>query len=138
MSHVNFNKLKEQILVEHNLIRQNPRNYIPIVEAQMKLIKDKILYRPGEIPIETNEGTAAYEEAISFLKKQRPIESLTYDERLSRACQDHAEDLGEKGLVSHDSSNGKTLSERIEKYCEWENCCAENLDFVSVLNKFSL
>ena len=77
----------------------------------MKLVKDKILYRPGEIPIETNEGVAAYEEAIAFLKKQRPIDSLTFDERLTKAAQEHAEDLGEKGLVSHDSCKDSILLE---------------------------
>lgn len=129
MSSIDFVEMRNQILIEHNRVRVDPKSYIPLVEAQMKLLKDKILFRPGEVPIETNEGPTAYEEAINFLKRQKPIESLTFDERLSKACQDHAEDLGQKGLVSHDSSLGKSVSERIEQHCEWEECCAENLDF---------
>lgn len=129
MTEIDLVKLRDQILIEHNRIRVDPKSYIPLVRNQMKLLSDKILKRPDEIPIETNEGAAAYEEAIEFLKKQRPIESLTYDERLAKACRDHAEDLGSKGAVSHESSNGKGVSERIEQYCEWEECCAENLDF---------
>jgi len=129
MSKVDFNDFKNRILIEHNKIRADPKSYIPIVEAQMNLLKDKILYRPKEVPIETNEGATAYLEAIEFLKKQKPVDTLTFDERLSTACQEHAEDLGQKGLVSHESSKGVSVSERIEKYCEWEKCCAENLDF---------
>ncbi len=129
MNIIDFVELTNQILIEHNKIRVDPRSYIPYLEAQKQLLKDKILYRPNEVPIETNEGQFAYEEAIEFLKKQKPLETLTHDERIAKACMDHAGDLGKKGLVSHDSSHGKSVSERIEAYCEWEECCAENLDF---------
>lgn len=127
---IDFEKLKGDILIEHNRLRAEPRCYIPLVEAQMKLLKEKILYRVNETPIETNEGSSAYEEAIEFLRKQKPIETLIYDERLSSACKDHVLDIGSKGIVSHESSDGKGgVTERIEQYCEWEVCCAENLDF---------
>ena len=33
---------------------------------------------------------------------------------------DHAKDLGSKGLSSHEGSDGNGLSERIEKYVEWD------------------
>ena len=129
MSNVDLNDLKNQILVEHNKIRVHPSSYIPLVESQMKLLKEKILYRPGEVPVETNEGEKAYIEAIAFLRKQHPVDPITFDGRVAKASQEHAEELGRMGLATHESSNGKTVPQRIEQYCEWEDICAESLDF---------
>ena len=42
---------------------------------------------------------------------------------------DHALDIGQYGLTSHEGSRDSTLYDRIEKYIEWDGACAENLDF---------
>ena len=42
---------------------------------------------------------------------------------------DHANDIGQYGLTSHEGSRDSTLYDRIEKYIEWDGACAENLDF---------
>jgi uncharacterized protein YkwD len=125
----NYEDLKKSILTEHNRVRQDPTCYIPLLKEQMKYLKGDILYKPGEAPVQTNEGAAAYEEAISFLKKQRPVDALTYDERLSNAAEDHVKDIGPRGLVTHESSDGKTMSDRLELYCEWDTTSGENLEF---------
>ena len=59
------------------------------------------------------------------------MNTLTYDERLTKAALDHINDIGPKSILSHDSSDGKTVSDRIERYCEWEGICEENIDFGS-------
>jgi len=59
------------------------------------------------------------------------MDALIYDSNLSRAAEDLVKDIGPKGLVSHDSSDGKNVSDRIERYCEWDGSCGENLDFGS-------
>jgi hypothetical protein len=128
---INYQELNQSILAEHNRIRTNPKSYIPVLQEQIKLFKDNVLYRPNEIPIQTNEGPEAYHEAISFLEEKAPVGELTLDENLSRATEDHLNDIAPKGLVSHESTNGKNVSDRIEKYCEWEVTCAENIDFGS-------
>ncbi len=129
MSNVDFNDLKNQILIEHNKIREDPRSYIPYVEEKMKMLKGNVLHRPRDTPIETKEGAAGFEEAIEFLKKQRPVESLIFDERLSLASQTHAEELGKNGKTTHLSESDKLISERLDDFCEWEGFCSETLDF---------
>jgi len=126
---INFDELRQSIFNEHNRIRADPQSYVEILENQIKFFKGDILYRPGEVPIQTNEGVKAYEQAIEFLKQKTPVPVLTYDERLSRACADHVADIGPKGLLTHESSDGKNVSDRIEKYAEWEGACSENIDF---------
>jgi uncharacterized protein YkwD len=125
---VDYEQLKSQILAQINIVRQHPTSYIPLLEEHMKYFKGDILYRPREIPIQTSEGVAAYEEAIQFLKKVKPLEALNYDERLSKACEDHVKDIGPKGLLTHDGTDGKTMSDRVEDYAEWDTCCGENID----------
>ncbi len=127
----NYKELNNSIIAETNQIRSNPKSYIPILEEQIKLFKENVLYRPNEIPIQTNEGPAAYEEAMKFLETQKPLNELQVDESLTKAAEDHLLDIAPKGLVSHESTDGKNISDRIEKYCEWEITCAENIDFGS-------
>jgi len=130
---IDVEELKHQVLTEINRVRADPTSYVPILKEYLTYFKDgnNILYRPNQVPLETYEGPQAYEDAIKSLKKQRPVQTLTFDDRLSRASQEHAEDIGPLGLYTHDSKDGKSASERIERYCEWEVACCENIDLGS-------
>lgn len=49
---------------------------------------------------------------------------------MSLASQDHARDIGPKGLIQHDSSDHKTgVKERLRKYGNVVSCYGENLSF---------
>ena len=126
---VNFNKLKQEVFEEHNKIRANPKSFIPILKTVLGYFKKDVIYKPGQIPLQTNEGQKVYQETINFLEKQKPLAALVLNENLSRAAQDHANDIGPKGLCDHDGTLGMTLSDRIEKYLKWDKTIAENLDF---------
>jgi hypothetical protein len=125
---IDFQELKKSVLTEHNRLRQDPKSYIPILESKLKKFDEKVLVRPGDSSIITKEGPQAYHEAIAFLSSQKPLEALTFDERLGDSCLDHVNDIGPKGLVSHESTTGKSLSDRIEVYSEWDTSCAENVE----------
>jgi uncharacterized protein YkwD len=127
----NYEDIRSGIFKEHNKIRSDPTSYIPLLEEQINYFRENILSKPGEIPIQTNEGRSAYLNAIEFLKVQDPVHTLTLNEHLTKAAEDHAKDIGPKGIVSHDSSDGKNVSDRIERYTEWDTACGENLDFGS-------
>lgn len=125
----NWDEFTKDLLVETNRVREDPKSYIPYLEEQLKLFKDNVLHRPGEDPIQTVEGRAAFEEAIEYLRKASGVSALVHDARLSRACHDHIEDVGPKGVTSHESSDGRNVSDRIERYCEWDGVLCENIDF---------
>jgi len=40
-----------------------------LLEEHINYFKDQILYKPNEVPVQTNEGKDAYLLAIEFLKK---------------------------------------------------------------------
>lgn len=126
---INFVELASNIIAEINFARTKPLEYAEILETDKSYFKDNILYRPEEDPLRTQEGEAAHNEAIEFLKKIEPLQELEHDSKLSLACQDHAEDIGNNGIYSHEGSNKENISQRVEKHAEWDYFLCQNLDF---------
>ena len=135
---IDYDQLAIDVFNEQNRVRTNPESYIEKLESATKFFKDKIFRHPAELPIETYEGVQGFYNAIEFLRNQEPAEPFQYVNELSQACKDHAKDLGSKGLSSHEGSDGNGLSERIEKYVEWDGAITENLDFCYNLQKILL
>ena len=125
---INYSKLAEELLISHNKIREDPKSFIIKLKKWSKKFRDKTLFLLNENPLETFEGINAVEEAIRFLSVQKSVPKLVCSEALSKAALDHAIDIGENNLHGHDGSNGSILSDRIEKYTEWDDSCAESID----------
>ena len=126
---IDFQQLAEEIFQEHNKLRKDPKSYIEKLTKAENYYKDKIFRHPNEIPIETYEGVEGIKNAIEFLKNQEPVKELIYSEPLSKSALDHANDIGRQGLHNHEGSNDSLLSDRIEKYTEWDGAIAESLQF---------
>ena len=127
---IDYEEIAEEIFREQNEVRKNPQSYIEKLENSLKYYKDTKIYSPpDEDPIKTTEGKDSVEDAINFLKNQKPLKKLILSEEISKACLDHIKDIGPKGMTVHEGSDGKNISERIEKYAEWDGEIAENLDF---------
>jgi uncharacterized protein YkwD len=127
---INYEEIVKEIVQQHNELRVNPQSYIPKLENSLKYYKEnKIFAPPEEDPIKTTEGPEAVQEAINFLKNQKSLPKLILSEQICKACQDHIKDIGPKGMTGHEGRDGKNISERIEKYAEWDGDIAENLDF---------
>ena len=143
MSEIDYGKIEEELFKLHNEIRKNPQSFIPKLKSVLTCFKNKIYHIPGEEPIQTFEGDEAVKEAIQFLKTQKPVQELILSNEIKQACKDHVElsneikqackdhvdDIGPKGITTHEGSDGRSLSDRIEKYCEWDGATAENLEF---------
>ena len=123
-----FDDIEKDLFQLHNQLRQNPQSYIPKLKDYLKYFRNKIYHPPGEDPIQTYEGQDAFDDAISFLKSQKPVEPLELNEYITSACREHAYDIGEKGLTTHEGTTTKNISERLEKYCEWDGACSESID----------
>lgn len=128
-----FEKLIKEVVEQHNIIRADPKSYIPHLEKQIKYFTGKVMNKPGaECGLETQEGKAAYTECIEFLKKQKPLGALIHDAHLSKASQDHADDIGPNGASEHTGTDGSTVDDRIKRYLEWDVTISENIDFGGV------
>ena len=130
---INFNLIQTMLYKELNKLRQNPKSYIPLIEAEMKTLKKNnvLKKKDSSLQIQTLEGKSAYEDAIAFLQEQKEVNPLTKEIKLSYAAQDLVTDIGERGVVSHQDKDGNYMSERIEKYCEWDYCANEVIEVSS-------
>jgi uncharacterized protein YkwD len=127
-----YESFRASILAENNRLRADPQSYIPFLQENMKYIsEDKILRKPGKVAVQLREGVEAYKNAIKFLQRQKPLDTLTYDERLSNAALDFANYLGSTGIVTNLDKAGNNAGDRIENYCEWDKVCGESIDYGS-------
>ena len=74
------------------------------------------------------EGDNVFKEAISFLKSLKPLPPLEWDQNLFASAEEHVNDIGPKGLLLYQSSDGTEPEDRINKYCNYETL-GENIDF---------
>ena len=122
-------QIKKQVIIETNRIRTNPKAYIPILEKYLENFDDNILTRPDKNEcIETQEGPKAYKEAIEFLKNQKPINEIEFDEEASKVAEEYAKVLSNSG----EEENGEDefhIEQRVEKYLDYDYAISENIDF---------
>ena len=126
---INYEEIESELFQLHNELRANPQNFIPKLRNLLNTFKDKVFHIPNEDPIQTFEGVSAVEDAIRFLKTQKPVPELSLSEDITKACRVHIEDIGPKGMTTHEGSDGSNISDRVEKFCEWDGAIAENMDF---------
>ena len=121
-------RIKREVIAESNRIRTNPKAYIPILEEYLKNFDGNLLTLPEKKEIlETEEGPRAYKEAIEFLKNQKPINIIEYDEEASKVAQDYSKFLSnsKEDQVEDESQ----IEQRVEKYLEYDYSISENIDF---------
>ena len=96
----------------------------------LKQFDGLLLKREGKVTLKTKEGVDAVKEAIEFCKKQTPMQPMRWADAIANASRDHIKDIGPKGLIQHDSSDGRTgVKERLRKYGNVVSCYGENLSF---------
>jgi len=88
-----------------------------------------ILSEPNKIQIQMVEGDNVFKEAIQFLKSLPPLKPLQWDPNLARSAQEHVDDIGPKGLLLYQSSDGTEPEDRISKYGNYVESLGENIDF---------
>ena len=73
-----------------NAIRANPSSYANVVKTQIRDKQDAngVIWEWG---LAFNEGTAAVDEAITFLQNASPKPALTLDQGLTRSSWEHSE-----------------------------------------------
>ncbi len=122
-------KIEIDVVTDLNLARTNPKAYAQLLREYRKLIRGNYLERPGEITILLNEGVKAVDEAIAFLERQAALPALSLSRGLSLSAGDHARDQGQSGATGHSGRDGSTMSQRIERYGQWQKTIGENIAY---------
>jgi len=123
-------QLDKDIFVTHNEVRTNPKSMIPDLEAQLEKFDGNLLKNEEtNVHLRTNEGAAAVQECIEFLKNAEPLPALVWKSDISLACRDHAQDTGPKATTGHDGSDGSKLADRLKRYGAPVATYGENLSY---------
>ena len=114
-----------------NKFRANPRELARHLERIKKYLNTKtnILSEPDKIQIQMVEGEDIFNEAINYLNNLRPLQPFQWEEALAKSAQEHVDDIGPKGLLLYQSSDGTEPEERISKYGDYIESLGENIDF---------
>jgi len=115
------------VVQEMSDARVKPRAYAKHLRALRDDFEGTLWRLPGRVPLRTEEGVAALDEAIAFLETAQPVGPLRFSEGLARAARLHARDLGPRGALEHVGSDGSRLSERLNRLGTWQGLVAENI-----------
>ncbi len=100
-----------------NKFRANPRELARHLQQLKKYLdtNSNILSEPDKIQIQMVEGEEVFNEAINYLNNLRPMQPFQWEEALAQSAQEHVDDIGPKGLLLYQSSDGTEPEDRIAK-----------------------
>lgn len=125
-----MSQLEKEIIDEMNLARAEPQTYAGFVEEYKKYYDGNRLTIPGrKKSLVSAEGVSAVDDAINFLRNQKPLPPLATAKGLCQAAKDHARDLASKGLSGHRGSDGSMPDARVERYGNWEGSIGETVAY---------
>jgi uncharacterized protein YkwD len=107
--------IEQDIITEHNRVRQNPASYIPLLETYLAQMDSA-----GNLPngcgrnctLRTREGHAAVEEAIAFLQQQPALPPMALAPNVAAAAKGHAQSQAD-GTIGHAGANRSTPAQRL-------------------------
>ncbi len=127
-SQYQLSRLEQDIFEEINRLRANPSGYISHLETYKSYYKDKKIQLPGKpYPLQTDETGAAVDEAISWLKNQRPVGALVLSRGMTAGARDLCLDQKEHGTFGHITSDVADASQRMNRYGTWKEYMGENI-----------
>ena len=118
----------EDLIMEINLLRTNPKKYAKTISKYMNYFKGNLLCLPDtNAGIQTEEGVEAFKEAVDFLNKQENLEPLKPSKGLCRIAEEfiaiyQKPDSGELA--------NKDMEDIINKYGSFSGSFSRAMDFV--------
>lgn len=135
-STLDFDAIERDVLKWINRARTEPSRIIGELTKLGLHLRGKIYTNPETLErTEIKEGISAVQEALKFLRDQRPLPALKHSASLQQAAREHAADVGTAGDLRHESENGDSLDDRISRHAVWQYAVAENLNVLDTTGK---
>lgn len=120
---------ERELLKEINEARANPQLYASYLEQLRPMFNGKQYAGPGRVPLTTEEGWNAVDDAIRFLKAVKPLPPLNPSRGLSQAALMHVKDQSGSGGTGHRGANSSMIEERVKPFGRWEGAIGENITY---------
>ena len=120
---------ENELLDEINLARTRPQEYVAYLEQLRPGFKGKTFMLMGNLEVTTQEGAAALDEAIKFLKAARPLPPLGASRGLTLGASAHVSDQGARGLFGHKGTDGSLCDQRLARFGRVNGAVGENLSY---------
>ena len=127
-----YDELAKQVLAEINLARRNPRGYADYLRTFRGQFHGRSYrLRGSRAMVGTVEGVGGVDEAIRFLRRQKPLPPLVRSEGLSEAAGELAREEGESGAMGHMGESSGSPRDRIERHGRWRGAIGEDIFYGS-------
>ena len=126
-------QIERDIVAFQNQARQDPASLIPLLEARLAAMNEAGYIVNGcgrNCNIVTQEGKAAVQEAIAFLRQQAALSPLAASDQVAQAAQAHAQDQA-NGAMGHVGSDGSSPGDRIDRAGALNTGSGENIAYGS-------
>lgn len=124
-----FKSLAEKMVEEINLVRTDPGAYAAHLERLRPHYAGKELREPGKPALLTEEGVAALEEAVRFLRGAAPVAPLSVSKGLSSGALLLVSEQTTSGATGHRGSDGSFIEQRAARFGSWKGPIGENLSY---------
>jgi uncharacterized protein YkwD len=121
--------LPRTVIQQMNRVRTDPQGYADFLETCRPYYQGRLLELPGQIPIRTQEGIGALNEAIRVLRRTAPVGPLDDSTALTASAGALAIEQAQTGGVGHFGRDGSTPFSRMARYGTWLDQAAENVDY---------
>ena len=122
---------EKQLFDEINYARANPHEYLKALELFRRNYRGNEVHYPEGGVLVTNEGVAAVDDAIAFVKKLKPLPPLDLRSGMVKAAKAHVDDLVSSGKSGHRGSDGSQPGQRLDRFGRWNEAYGENIVYES-------
>jgi uncharacterized protein YkwD len=122
-----LSQIEMDLVNEINQARAQPQVYAGYLEKLKPLFKGKEYTVEGQPALQTQEGWAAVEDAIQFLRTSKPLGPLTMSQGLCLAAFSHVKDQSASGATGHAGADKTMIEQRVKPFGSWEGGIGENL-----------
>jgi uncharacterized protein YkwD len=124
-----YTMLEQEIASEINLARTRPAEYAAFVEQFRAYYSGREFRQPGKSPFLTEEGVAALDEAVNFLRASRPLPSLAVSAGMCSGAKELVADQTASGATGHKGADGSFCEQRLGRFGAWTDPVGENLSY---------